>query len=67
MNIYPAKASDSMTPTPLNVLTTRTGAWTIKIKVLRLWDTINLLTNDHISTDTILSSKLRRGLQTEQP
>ena len=56
-----------MEPTLLNTLTTRTEAWTIKVNVLRLWDAINLSTNDHISTDTILSSKLRRGLQTEQP
>jgi hypothetical protein len=46
-----------MAPTLLNALTTRTQAWTIKVKVLRIWDAINLLTNEHISTDMVLLDK----------
>lgn len=34
-----------MAATPLNALTTRNETWTIKVKVLRLWDAINLSTN----------------------
>ena len=56
--IYPPfKALHSMAPTLLNALTTVTEAWTIKVKVLRLWDAINLSTNEHISTDMILIDK----------
>ena len=46
-----------MAPTPLNSSTTGNETWTIKVKVLRLWDPINLLTNELISTDVILLDK----------
>ena len=46
-----------MAYTPLNALTTRNETWTIKVKVLRLWDEINLSTNELISIDMILLDK----------
>lgn len=36
-----AQLSTNMAPTLLSALTTATDAWTIKVKVLRLWDATN--------------------------
>ena len=46
-----------MAPTLLSALSTKNGAWTIKVKVLRLWDSLNLSTNELISADMILADK----------
>ena len=51
-----------MAPTLLSALTTKTESCTIKVKVLRLWDATNLSTNEHISTDMILSDKKVQSL-----
>ena len=46
-----------MAPTLLSALSTKNGAGTIKVKVLRLWDSLNLSTNELISADMILADK----------
>ena len=46
-----------MAPILLSALSTRNEAWTIKVKVLRIWDSINLSTNEVISVDMILADK----------
>ena len=50
-------ALTDMSPTLLSALSTRNESCTIKVKVLRLWDSINLSTNEVISVDTILADK----------
>jgi hypothetical protein len=57
MHLYSFRDSENMAPTLLNALSARAEGCTIKVKVLRLWDAINLSTNEHISTDMILSDK----------
>jgi hypothetical protein len=46
-----------MAPTLLCALSTRGDPPTIKVKVLRIWDSINLSTNEVISVDMILTDK----------
>jgi hypothetical protein len=55
-------ASTGMKPTLLSALSTENESWTIKVKVLRLWDSINLSTNEVISADMILADKKVRLL-----
>jgi hypothetical protein len=46
-----------MAPTLLSALSTRGDPPTIKVKVLRIWDSVNLSTNEIISVDMILTDK----------
>jgi hypothetical protein len=46
-----------MAPTLLSALSTRGDPPTIKVKVLRIWDSVNLSTNEVISVDMILTDK----------
>ncbi|KAM0851234.1 hypothetical protein ACQ4PT_052565 [Festuca glaucescens] len=48
---------EGMKPTLLSALSRGNESWTIKVKVLRLWDSINLSTNEVISADMILADK----------
>jgi hypothetical protein len=45
---------NSMAYKNLNELTTDGQTWTIKVKVIRIWDSINPLTDELISIDMIL-------------
>ena len=46
-----------MSPTLLSALSTRDESWTVKVKVLRIWDSLNLSTNEVITVDMILADK----------
>jgi hypothetical protein len=54
---YMSQPYSDMAPTLLSALSTRNEAWTIKVKVLRIWDSINLSNNEVISVDMILAEK----------
>ena len=51
-----------MPPTLLTALSTRDDSCTIKVKVLRLWDSMNLSTNEVMSVDMVLADKKVRLL-----
>jgi hypothetical protein len=50
-------ALTGMKPSLLSALSTGNESCAIKVKVLRLWDSINLSTNEVISADMILADK----------
>lgn len=51
-----------MPPTLLTALSTRDHSCTIKVKVLRLWDSMNLSTIEVMSVDMVLADKKVRLL-----
>ena len=54
---YGSVAFTDMPPTLLSELSTRDESRTVKVKVLRIWDSLNLSTNEVITVDMILADK----------